>query len=184
MADMDIHPPAGSRKPKRIAGRGNSGRRGGKAGKGDKGQNSRSGGGVRPGFEGGQMPLYRRLPRKGFTNSRFKHEYVVVNVGTLDKKFADGETVTLETLAAKKAIKRSDSQVKILGDGELGKKLTVAIDNVSGTAKEKIEKAGGTVEGASPDAGSEQKSEKIAEKTAESAAKADENQQEGSVDGE
>jgi len=147
MADMDIRPPSGSRKQKRIAGRGNSARRGGKAGKGDKGQNSRSGGGVRPGFEGGQMPLYRRIPRKGFSNFPFKKEYVVVNVSTLDKKFADGETVSAETLVEKRIVKSKSDKVKILGNGELSKKLTVEVEAISRQAREKIEKAGGSVTG-------------------------------------
>ena len=145
MADMDIRPPSGSRKNKRIAGRGNAARRGRKVGKGDKGQNSRSGGGVRPGFEGGQMPLYRRIPRKGFSNYRFRRDYEIINVSTLDKKFSDGETVSLATLTEKRVIKKSSSRVKILGEGELKKKLTVAIAAVSAQAKEKIEKAGGAV---------------------------------------
>ena len=128
MADLNIRPPSGSRKPKRVAGRGNAGRRGGKAGKGDKGQNARAGGGVRPGFEGGQMPLYRRLPRKGFSNSRFKQDYVVVNVATLDMVFADGEVVSQETLVAKRVIKQKANPVKLLGGGELNTKLTVLIE--------------------------------------------------------
>lgn len=150
MAELNIRPPSGSRKNKRIAGRGNSGYRGGTSGKGDKGQNARSGGGVRPGFEGGQMPLYRRIPRKGFSNYPFKKSYDVVNVGTLDKKYKDGETVTLETLKEKKIIKKKFADVKILGVGELSKKLTVEVDKVSGPAREKIEKAGGSVAGAPP----------------------------------
>jgi large subunit ribosomal protein L15 len=147
MADMEIRPPSGSRKSKRIAGRGNSARRGVKAGKGDKGQNSRSGGGVRPGFEGGQMPLYRRIPRKGFSNYPFKKLYDVVNVGTLDAKFADGDTVTIEALKEKRVVKKKFASVKILGEGELNKKLTVSVDAVSASAKEKIEKAGGALAG-------------------------------------
>ncbi len=201
MADMDIRPPAGSRKPKRVAGRGNSGRRGGKVGKGDKGQNSRSGGGVRPGFEGGQMPLYRRLPRKGFTNSRFKREYDVVNVRTLQKKYADGETVSVKTLVEKRIIKKRSGQVKILGEGELTKKLAVEIEAVSNQAREKIEKAGGTVTAAKPvDSQPESEQAQTKEGSAGQARDAqaqeaqegdggsdeakDEKEEEGSVDGE
>jgi len=150
MADLHIRPPAGSRKTKRISGRGPGGRRGATAGKGDKGQNARSGGGVRPGFEGGQMPLYRRIPRKGFSNYPFKKMYDVVNTGTLDRRFADGEVVTIESLKEKKIVKKKFADVKILGGGDLTKKLTVEISNVSRAAREKIEKAGGTVVAAAP----------------------------------
>ena len=145
MADMQIRPPKGSRKSKRIAGRGPGGWRGATAGKGDKGQNARSGGGVRPGFEGGQMPLYRRIPIKGFSNYPFKKAYEVINVSALDSKFEDGDTVTLDTLREKRILKKKFAAVKILGDGKLTKKLTVAIEKVSTTAREKIVGAGGSV---------------------------------------
>ena len=135
MANMDIRPPSGSRKKKRIVGRGPGGRRGATAGRGDKGQNSRSGGGVRPGFEGGQMPLYRRIPRKGFSNARFRKDYDVVNVGVLDNRYTDGETVSLETLKGKRIIKKRLKNVKILGAGDLDKKLTVLVDAVSASAR-------------------------------------------------
>jgi len=151
MAEMEIRPPKGSRKAKRISGRGPGGRRGATAGKGDKGQNSRSGGGVRPGFEGGQMPLYRRIPIKGFSNYPFKKTYEVVNVGVLENKYADGETVSLETLKEKRVIKKKFAAVKLLGNGELSKKLTVELEKVSKSAREKIEKAGGTVVGGNGD---------------------------------
>jgi len=169
MADMEIRPPSGSRKSKRVAGRGSAGRRGARAGKGNKGQNSRAGGGVRPGFEGGQMPLYRRIPRKGFSNAPFKREYVVVNVSALEKKYTDGETVSLETLREKRVIKKKPSLVKILGEGELTKKLTVEIDAVSSQARTKIEKAGGTVVGGSSgdvEEPKEEKKEEVSEPTA------------------
>ncbi|MBN1686844.1 MAG: 50S ribosomal protein L15 [Spirochaetales bacterium] len=159
MGDMDIRPPDGSRKSKRIDGRGNSGRRGGRAGKGNKGQNARAGGGVRPGFEGGQMPLYRRIPRKGFSNFPFKREFEVVNVATLDKKYADGETVSIETLREKRIVKKKSVIVKILGEGELTKKLTVQINAVSAQARAKIEMAGGTVAEAPVKTGSEKDNE-------------------------
>ncbi|MBT3274155.1 MAG: 50S ribosomal protein L15 [Spirochaetales bacterium] len=145
MADMDIRPPSGSRKNKRIVGRGSGARRGATSGRGDKGQNSRSGGGVRPGFEGGQMPLYRRIPRKGFSNYPFKKTHDVVNLDVLNAKYGDGETVNIVTLKEKGIVKKKKPLVKILGRGELDKKLTVEISAVSAQAKEKIEKAGGTI---------------------------------------
>ena len=186
MGDMDIRPPEGSRKNKRIVGRGNSGRRGARAGKGNKGQNSRAGGGVRPGFEGGQMPLYRRIPRKGFSNSPFKREYEIVNVSTLEKRYANGETVSLETLKEKRIIKKRSTAVKILGEGELAKKLTVEITTVSAQATAKIEKAGGTV--TRPASGAESPAEvtkpAAVKAGAESAAEPIEKENEGSVDGE
>ena len=145
MAGMNMQPPSGSRKNKRIVGRGPAARRGATSGRGDKGQNSRSGGGVRPGFEGGQMPLYRRIPRKGFSNFPFKKTYDVVNVGVLDRKYLDGETVSAVTLREKGIIKKKYPRIKILGKGELEKKLTVEIEAVSAQAREKIEKAGGSI---------------------------------------
>ena len=179
MADMEIRPPSGSRKNKRIDGRGNAARRGVKAGKGDKGQNSRSGGGVRPGFEGGQMPLYRRIPRKGFSNFPFKKEFEIVNVSALDKKFSDGETVSLETLKDKRIISKKLTSVKILGEGELKKKLTVDIAAVSAPARAKIEKAGGIVVGEPAPTKTKAKSKPLA--ASETAEIKDEK---GNVDGE
>ena len=196
MADMDIRPPAGSRKSKRIAGRGPGGRRGATAGKGDKGQNSRSGGGVRPGFEGGQMPLYRRIPRKGFSNFRFKKNYDVVNVAVLENRYVDGEVVDLQTLQGKGIVKGRYSGVKILGTGELSKKLTVSVDAVSASAKAKIESAGGKVAGSeTPVAEAIEKEAAVedaeVEETKGEEAEADEsseteesNEEKGSVDGE
>ncbi len=139
-------PQGANKKPKRV-GRGSSSGLGTTAGRGNKGQQSRSGGG-NPyiGFEGGQMPLYRRVAIRGFSNYPFKKEYVCINVSQLDAKFSDGETVNKETLAAKGFVsKKSSSLVKILGDGDISKKLTVEVEKVSASAKEKIEKAGGTV---------------------------------------
>ena len=185
MADMEIRPPSGSRKTKKIAGRGYSARRGVKAGKGDKGQNSRSGGGVRPGFEGGQMPLYRRIPRKGFSNYPFKREYDVINVSTLEKKYSDGETVSVETLKEKRILKKKFASVKILGEGELSKKLTVDIAAVSAAAKEKIEKAGGSVVGsAENEKPQEAKAESKPEPASEASDDAEKQEEKGSVDGE
>jgi|APHig6443717817_1056837.scaffolds.fasta_scaffold17147_5 large subunit ribosomal protein L15 len=116
------------------------------AGRGHKGQNSRSGGGVRPGFEGGQMPLYRRLPKRGFNNKRFAKAYLEINVGDLEG-FADGTIVDSVLLAETGllSVPKVNDGIKILGSGELTKKLTVKAIKFSASAKDKIEKAGGTV---------------------------------------
>lgn len=145
MADFELKAPYGANKKKRIVGRGSSSGLGTTAGKGNKGQQSRSGGKVYVGFEGGQMPLYRRIARKGFSNYPFKTEYEIFNVSELQEKFSDGDTVNKETLIAKRLLKKKSALVKILGDGDLTKKLTVSVDKISASAKEKIEKAGGSV---------------------------------------
>ena len=132
-------------KPKRV-GRGSSSGLGSTAGKGNKGQQSRSGGKTYAGFEGGQMPLYRRIARKRFSNYPFKKEYVCINVEQLEAKFNDGETVDKTALIEKGFISsKNASLVKVLGNGEVSKKLTVIVDKVSESAKAKIEKAGGSV---------------------------------------
>ena len=146
MSDFCLSAPKGANKKKRIVGRGSSSGRGTTAGKGNKGQQSRSGGKTYVGFEGGQMPLYRRIARKGFSNYPFKKEYVCINVELLEAKFNDGETVDKTTLIEKGFISsKNASLVKILGNGEVTKKLTVVVDKVSESAKAKIEKAGGSV---------------------------------------
>jgi len=138
-------PQGANKKPKRV-GRGSSSGLGTTAGKGNKGQQSRSGGKVYVGFEGGQMPLYRRVAIRGFSNYPFKKEYVCINVSTLEKTFEDGATVDKESLKNKGFIsKTNNTLVKVLGDGEITKKLTVVVDKVSDSAKAKIEKAGGSV---------------------------------------
>lgn len=124
-------------------GRGHGSGNGKTAGKGHKGQKARSGA-TRPGFEGGQMPLYRRLPKRGFKNRNSK-EIIAINVDVLNR-FEDGAEVTVESLLATSAISKAGDGVKILGNGELTKKLTVKVNAVSETAKAKIEAAGGTVE--------------------------------------
>ena len=124
-------------------GRGHGSGNGKTAGKGHKGQKARSGA-PRPGFEGGQMPLYRRIPKRGFTNRNSK-EIIAINVDVLNR-FEDGAEVTVESLLASSAISKAGDGVKILGNGELTKKLTVKVNAVSETAKSKIEAAGGTVE--------------------------------------
>ncbi len=145
MADFVLSAPQGANKKKRIVGRGSSSGRGTTAGKGNKGQQSRSGGKTYIGFEGGQMPLYRRIAHRGFSNYPFKKEFVTVNVKLLEEKFNDGDTVNKESLIAKGLLDSADKLVKILADGELTKKLTVEVDKVSASAKAKIEKAGGSV---------------------------------------
>jgi|SRR5574344_77371 large subunit ribosomal protein L15 len=148
MADYNpiLSAPQGANKKDRRVGRGSSSGRGTTAGKGNKGQQSRSGGKTYIGFEGGQMPLYRRVAHKGFSNYPFKVEYVCINVEQLEAKYNDGETVDKDTLVAKGFIsKKSASLVKVLGNGEITKKLNVVVDKVSESAKAKIEKAGGSV---------------------------------------
>ncbi len=141
-----IRPPEGATQDKKVRGRGPGSGRGKTSGKGHKGQRARAGGGVRPGFEGGQMPLYRRIARRGFSNYPFKVEYTVVNLVDLEAKFDSGAIVTLQSLAEKGVIKAKDRYVKILGGGELSKKLTVdASVKTSASAREKIVAAGGTV---------------------------------------
>jgi large subunit ribosomal protein L15 len=144
MQDFDLHAPEGANKRKRIIGRGQGSGRGTTAGKGNKGQKSRSGGKTYIGFEGGQMPLYRRLAQRGFSNYPFKKVYQVVNLGEIEKRFENGETVDTASLIRAGLVK-GPTPVKILGEGEFTKKLNFKIGALSGTAKEKIEKAGGTV---------------------------------------
>ncbi len=116
--------------------------------KGNKGQKARSGSGTRVGFEGGQMPLHRRLPKRGFNNINFKTKVEVVNLAQIEKAFNDGDTVTEEALRKAGLINRSCDVVKVLGQGELTKKVTIAVDTISASAKEKVEKAGGSVQAA------------------------------------
>lgn len=134
----------GARRESKRIGRGHGSGNGKTAGKGNKGQNARSGGGVALGFEGGQTPLYRRLPKRGFTNFTRK-EFAIVNVEALNQ-FDDGATVTCEMLIATKLARKELDGIKILGSGELTKKLTVQANKFSKTAQEAIEKAGGKVE--------------------------------------
>lgn len=135
----------GAKHSKKRVGRGNGSGYGKTATRGENGQNSRSGGGVRPGFEGGQNPLYRRLPKRGFTNARFKKEYTVINLDKLNV-FNDGEDVTETKLIESKVVKQIKDGVKILGEGNLEKKLNVKVSKVSKNAEEMIVKCGGTVE--------------------------------------
>lgn len=143
----ELRPAEGSAKASFRKGRGPGSGNGKTAGKGHKGQNARSGGGVRPGFEGGQMPLYRRMPKRGFNNKRFAPQYIEVNVADLEK-FDNGAEVSAEILRDSGIISlpKVNDGIKILGNGELTKKLTVKATKFTASAKEKIEKAGGTVE--------------------------------------
>ena len=140
----ELSPAAGSAKAAWRKGRGPGSGNGKTAGKGHKGQNARSGGGVRPGFEGGQLPLYRKLPKRGFTNA-FATNYATVNVEKLNA-FEDGAVVDINALLEKKIIRKELDGLKVLGGGEITKKLTVKAAIFSASAKEKIEAAGGKAE--------------------------------------
>ena len=142
----DLSPAPGSRKERKRVGRGNASGHGSTSGRGDKGQNSRSGGGKGPGFEGGQTPLAMRLPKLGgFTNPN-RVEFAIVNVGRLEDLYATGDVVDIDSLFDKNVIKSKTSPVKVLGDGELTKALTINGDRVYGTARAKIEAGGGRVD--------------------------------------
>ena len=141
----ELSPAEGSVKERFRKGRGAGSGNGKTAGKGHKGQNARSGGGVRPGFEGGQLPLYRQRPKRGFNNYRFAAKYAVINVQDLNK-FNDGDVVDCEALLASRIINKCLDGIKVLGEGELTKKLTVKASVFSASAKEKIEAVGGTAE--------------------------------------
>ena len=140
----ELSPAPGSAKQAWRKGRGPGSGNGKTAGKGHKGQNARSGGGVRPGFEGGQIPLYRKLPKRGFINP-FAKKYAIVNVSDLNR-FEDGAVVDAEALLAARIIRNVLDGVKVLGNGEITKKVTVKAAVFSATAKEKIEAAGGKTE--------------------------------------
>ena len=140
----ELQPALGSARDTFRKGRGPASGNGKTAGKGHKGQNARSGGGVRPGFEGGQIPLYRKHPKRGF-NNKFAKVYTIVNVEQLNV-FEDGAVVDIEALMAKKIVRKVVDGVKILGNGELTRKLTVKATVFSASAKEKIEAAGGKIE--------------------------------------
>lgn len=135
----------GATHSKKIVGRGPGSGLGKTSGKGHKGQNARSGGGVRPVFEGGQLPLYRRLPKRGFSNAKFKTEYAVINVGDLNK-FDEGTVITPELLKETGFVKKQLCGIKVLGDGEIDKKITIRAHRFSSTALEKLEKSGSKAE--------------------------------------
>lgn len=140
----DLRPAEGSTKSKKRVGRGTGSGLGTTAGRGMNGQNSRSGGGVRPGFEGGQMPLFRRIPKRGF-NNKFRKQWTIVNVELLND-FEDGTEITPDVLLQTGVVSKIDYGIKILGDGELNKKLTVKANKFTQSAISKIEAAGGKAE--------------------------------------
>jgi large subunit ribosomal protein L15 len=145
---MKLHtmkPVEGATFTRKRVGRGIGSGLGKTSGKGHKGQNARSGGGVRQGFEGGQLPLFRRLPKRGFTNAMFKTEYAVINLSDLNK-FEDGATVSPELLKEMGLVKKQLDGIKVLGNGKLEKKLVVKAHKFSNVAKEQIEKLGGKAE--------------------------------------
>lgn len=145
MLKHDLKPGKGANKERKRLGRGTGSGLGTTAGKGNKGQKARAGGGVRPGFEGGQMPMTRRIPKVGFSNVRFATVFEVVNLGDIDAYFNDGDQVNAQSLKAMKLIHGNKDGVKVLGDGELKKKLSFTVDKVSASAKDKIKAAGGSV---------------------------------------
>jgi large subunit ribosomal protein L15 len=143
----DLRPAPGSTKERKRLGRGRGSGQGKTSGKGNKGLNARSGGGVRPGFEGGQMPLYRRLPKRGFLPYGGKTEFAIVNVKDLAARFAKGSVVDPDALVSSGLIRKSGRRaVKVLGDGDVAHALTVRVHKVSESAKQKLEAAGGRVE--------------------------------------
>ena len=142
----DIKPNPGAKHRRKRLGSGESSGLGKTCGRGHKGQKSRSGGGPRSTFEGGQMPLYRRLPKRGFNNKRFKKVYAVVNVGLLEDSFDEGALINDQSLREQGIVKGKYDGIKILGAGEVSKKFKLSVNKVSDSAKEKIEKAGGSIE--------------------------------------
>ncbi|MCD8569089.1 MAG: 50S ribosomal protein L15 [Geovibrio sp.] len=141
----DLRPAEGARKKRKRLGRGSASGQGTSAGKGTKGQKARSGGKVRPGFEGGQMPLTRRLPKRGFNNAKFATVYEIVNLEDINNRFNDGEEVNVLTLKEKGLARGNKDGIKVLGDGELSKKLKFDVEKVSAAAAEKIKAAGGEI---------------------------------------
>lgn len=141
----ELRPAEGSRRNKKRIGRGQGSGQGGTAGKGHKGQKARSGGGVAPGFEGGQMPLQRRLPKRGFNNKRFALKVAEINLKDLNR-FSAGAVVDAQALAEMGLIKGSFDFIKVLGKGDLDKALTIKVDKISAQALAKVQAAGGTVE--------------------------------------
>lgn len=140
-----IKPNEGAKHRKKRLGNGESSGLGKTCGKGHKGQKARSGGTIRPGFEGGQMPLHRRLPKKGFNNTRFQDKIIAINVCQLESCFQAGDTVDENSLRAVGLVQGPCDAVKLLGTGDLSKKLTIVVDFASASAKDKVTKAGGTL---------------------------------------
>lgn len=141
----DLKPNPGAKHRRKRLGCGESSGHGKTSGKGHKGQKARSGGSIRLGFEGGQMPIYRQLPKRGFTNAAFKTVYGVVNLDDLEKRFEDGAAINEKLLRGAGLVRGPLDGIKVLGRGEVNKKFHLEVDGISASAKEKIEKAGGTV---------------------------------------
>jgi large subunit ribosomal protein L15 len=141
----DLKPNPGAKHRRKRLGCGESSGHGKTSGKGHKGQKARSGGSIRPGFEGGQMPIYRQLAKRGFTNAAFKTRYGVVNLDDLEKRFEDGAAINEKILRGSGLVRGDLDGIKVLGRGEVKKKFHVEADAISASAKEKIEKAGGSV---------------------------------------
>lgn len=142
----ELKPAPGSKKTRKRVGRGESSGLGKTCGKGSNGQKSRSGASIPAGFEGGQMPLIKRVPKRGFSNYPFKKEYALINVMDLEELFDDGTEITAELLLESGVIKKVLDGIKVLGDGDITKKFTVKVQKISESAKNKIEAAGGIVE--------------------------------------
>lgn len=142
----ELSPAPGSKKNRKRVGRGESSGWGKTSGKGHNGQKSRAGATINPAFEGGQMPLLKRVPKRGFSNARFKKDYAIINLTTLETRFADGAEITPERALENGAIKKLKDGMKVLGKGELTKKFSIKTNEISASAKEKIIAAGGTVE--------------------------------------
>lgn len=150
----DLKPNPGAKHRRKRVGCGESSGHGKTSGKGHKGQKARSGGSIRPGFEGGQMPLHRRLPKRGFNNTAFKTVYGVVNLDTLERLFEDGTAINEKLLRGAQLVRGPLDGIKILGRGEITKKFHFEVEAITASAREKVEKAGGTVTlSAKPEAG-------------------------------
>ncbi|HOM61058.1 MAG TPA: 50S ribosomal protein L15 [Anaerohalosphaeraceae bacterium] len=146
MQSDEITASVGANKKRKRVGRGRGSGHGKTAGRGHKGDRSRSGFSMHPAFEGGQMPLFRRLAKRGFSNARFSERYEIVNVSQLERYFQDGDSITITQMAGAGLIRSDQSRVKILGDGELTKKLTVSAHKFSKSAEQKISSCGGTAQ--------------------------------------
>jgi len=146
MQSDEITASVGANKKRKRVGRGRGSGHGKTAGRGHKGDRSRSGFSMHPAFEGGQMPLFRRLAKRGFSNARFSERYEIVNVSQLERCFQDGDSITITQMAGVGLIRSDQSRVKILGDGELTKKLTVSAHKFSKSAEQKISSCGGTAQ--------------------------------------
>ncbi len=141
----DLKPNPGAKHRRKRLGSGESSGHGKTSGKGHKGQKARSGGSLRPGFEGGQMPLHRRLPKRGFNNAAFKTVYGIINLDDLEKRFDDGAAINEKLLRGAGLVRGSLEGIKVLGRGDVKKTFHLEVDRISASAREKIEKAGGTI---------------------------------------